>query len=374
MAKIRRIHLKKKKYIPLPGSSPGAVQLFEGSLPPKITVYAYNNSEYYCDELNSIDELDEHLKKRPELTHWIDIRGLGDLSLYDYIEKEFNIHKLVLEDIANIQQRPKLDEYDDYLYAVSRMLYVDTGLEIENEQVSFILFPKILISFQENYIQKFEPVIHRLKSGKGNIRSGGSSYMLYSLKDVIIDDYFTLIYKLGDELETIEELLYRKPDKSLMYQTQSIKRAMIMIRRTAWPERDKVNDMIRSESKLITKYTRTFLKDTYDHCMEVIDLVESYKDVTTSLIDMNLSFISNRMNEIMKVLTIISSIFIPLTFIAGVYGMNFAYQDPHTGKMLENNMPELYSENGYVYTMSVMVLIALVQMIYFWRKGWLSNK
>lgn len=374
MAKIRRIHLKKKKYIPLPGSSPGAVQLFEGSLPPKITVYAYNNSEYYCDELNSIDELDEHLNKRPELTHWIDIRGLGDLSLYDYIEKEFNIHKLVLEDIANIQQRPKLDEYDDYLYAVSRMLYVDTGLEIENEQVSFILFPKILISFQENYTQKFEPVIHRLKSGKGNIRSGGSSYMLYSLKDVIIDDYFTLIYKLGDELETIEELLYRKPDKSLMYQTQSIKRAMIMIRRTAWPERDKVNDMIRSESKLITKHTRTFLKDTYDHCMEVIDLVESYKDVTTSLIDMNLSFISNRMNEIMKVLTIISSIFIPLTFIAGVYGMNFAYQDPQTGKMLENNMPELYSENGYVYTMAVMVLIALVQMIYFWRKGWLSNK
>ncbi|MGB4397962.1 MAG: magnesium/cobalt transporter CorA [Daejeonella sp.] len=374
MAKIRRIHLKQKKYIPLPGSSPGAIQLFEGALPPKITVYAYDSSEYYCDELNSIDELDEHLKKRPELTHWIDIRGLGDLSLYDYIEKEFNIHKLVLEDIANIQQRPKLDEYDDYLYAVSRMLYVDTGLEIENEQVSFILFPKILISFQENYIQKFEPVIYRLKSGKGNIRSGGSSYMLYSLKDVIIDDYFTLIYKLGDELETIEELLYRKPDKSLMYQTQSIKRAMIMIRRTAWPERDKVNDMIRSESKLITKHTRTFLKDTYDHCMEVIDLVESYKDVTTSLIDMNLSFISNRMNEIMKVLTIISSIFIPLTFIAGVYGMNFAYQDPQTGKMLENNMPELYSENGYVYTMAVMVLIALVQMIYFWRKGWLSNK
>lgn len=147
-----------------------------------------------------------------------------------------------------------------------------------------------------------------------------------------------------------------------------------MIRRAAWPERDKINDMIRSESKLFNKQTKTFLKDTYDHCMQVIDLVESYKDVTTSLIDMNLSFISNRMNEIMKVLTIISSIFIPLTFIAGVYGMNFAYQDPKTGKVLQNNMPELYSENGYVYTMGVMVLIALVQMVYFWRKGWLSNK
>lgn len=374
MAKIRRIQLKSKKYIPLPGISPGSIQLYEGALPSKITAYAYDNTEYQCEDLNSLDELDKYFKKRPALTHWIDIRGIGELELYDYIEKKYKIHKLVLEDIANIQQRPKVDEYDGYLYAVSRMLYVDTGLEIENEQVSFILFPKVLISFQENYTQKFEPVIHRLQSGKGNIRAGGSSYMLYSLMDVIVDDYFTLIYKLGDELETIEELLYRKPDKTLMHQTQAIKRAMIMIRRAVWPERDKINDMIRSESKLINKQTKTFLKDTYDHCMQVIDLVESYKDITTSLIDMNLSFISNRMNEIMKVLTIISSIFIPLTFIAGVYGMNFAYQDPKTGEILQHNMPELYSENGYVYTMAVMVLIGIVQMFYFWRKGWLSNK
>ncbi|WP_411273429.1 magnesium/cobalt transporter CorA [Daejeonella sp.] len=374
MAKIRRIQLKSKKYIPLPGISPGSIQLYEGALPSKITAFAYDNTEYQCEDLNSLDELDKYFKKRPALTHWIDIRGIGELELYDYIEKKYKIHKLVLEDIANIQQRPKVDEYDGYLYAVSRMLYVDTGLEIENEQVSFILFPKVLISFQENYTQKFEPVIHRLQSGKGNIRAGGSSYMLYSLMDVIVDDYFTLIYKLGDELETIEELLYRKPDKTLMHQTQAIKRAMIMIRRAVWPERDKINDMIRSESKLINKQTKTFLKDTYDHCMQVIDLVESYKDITTSLIDMNLSFISNRMNEIMKVLTIISSIFIPLTFIAGVYGMNFAYQDPKTGEILQHNMPELYSENGYVYTMAVMVLIGIVQMFYFWRKGWLSNK
>ena len=374
MAKIRRIHLKSKKYIPLPGSSPGVVQLYKGALQPQFTAYAYSTSEYYTEEFKTIEELDQFFKKHPDLTQWIDIRGIGDLALYDYIEKKFKLHKLVLEDIANIQQRPKIDEYEEYIYAVSRMLYVDSGLEIENEQISFILFPNRLISFQENYTQKFDPVIHRLISGKGNIRTGGSSYMLYSLMDVIIDDYFTLIYKLGDELETIEELLYRKPDKTLMYQTQAIKRAMIMIRRTAWPERDKVNDMIRSDSKLINKQTKTFLKDTYDHCMQVIDLVESYKDITTSLIDMNLSFISNRMNEIMKVLTIISSIFIPLTFIAGVYGMNFAYQDPKTGKVLEYNMPELYSENGYLYAMGIMILIALVQMIYFWRKGWLSNK
>ncbi len=374
MAKIRRIHLKSKKYIPVPGISPGSVQLYEGALKPKITAYSYSASEYHCEDLTSVKDLDLHFSKYPDLTHWIDIRGLGDLDLFAYLEKKFKIHKLVLEDIANIQQRPKIDEYDNYLFAVSRMLYVDNELEIENEQMSFILFKKVLISFQENYTQSVEPVIHRLESGKGNIRTGGASYMLYSLMDVIVDNYFTLIYKLGGELETIEELLYRKADKTLMYQTQAIKRAMIMIRRAAWPERDKINDMIRSDCSLIAKQTKTFLKDTYDHCMQVIDLVESYKDVTTSLIDMNLSFISNRMNEIMKVLTIISSIFIPLTFIAGVYGMNFAYQDPKTGKILEHNMPELYSENGYLYTMAVMFLIAVIQMIYFWRKGWLSNK
>ncbi len=374
MAKIRRIRLKSKTYIPVPGVSPGSIQLYEGALKPRITAYSYSETVYHCETITSLDNLDKHLKKHSALTHWIDIRGIGDLTLFDYLEKKFKIHKLVLEDIANIQQRPKLDEYDNYLFAVSRMLYVNTDLEIENEQISFILLPKVLISFQENYTETLEPVIHRLQAGKGNIRLSGTSYMLYSLMDVIVDNYFTLIYKLGDELETIEELLYRKPDKTLMYQTQSIKRAMIMIRRAAWPERDKINDMIRSDSKLFNKVTKTFLKDTYDHCMQVIDLVESYKDVTTSLIDMNLSFISNRMNEIMKVLTIISSIFIPLTFIAGVYGMNFAYEDPETGKILKHNMPELYSENGYIYTMAVMLLIAIVQMIYFWRKGWLTNR
>ena len=146
-----------------------------------------------------------------------------------------------------------------------------------------------------------------------------------------------------------------------------------MIRRAAWPERDKINDMIRSDSGLINKTTQTYLKDTYDHCMQIIDLVESYKDLTTSLVDMNLSLISHRMNEIMKVLTIISSIFIPLTFIAGIYGMNFAKQDPETGKWFHNNMPELYMEHGYAYTMIGMLLIAILQMIYFWRKGWLNK-
>ena len=373
MSKIRRIRLKTKKYIPVPGTSPGSIQLYEDALKPQITVYSYNSDEFYSEKINSLDELETQIDNYKDHYKWIEIKGIGDTKLLTFLEKKFNINKLVIEDIADCRQRPKLDEYEDYLFAVSRMLYVDKQLEIENEQVSFILFQRILISFQENYSDNFLPVINRLSGGKGNIRSAGSSYLLYALTDLILDNYFALIYKLGDELETIEELLYRRANKSLMFQTQNIKREMISIRRAAWPERDKINDIIRSESNLIDKTSRTYFKDTYDHTMQIIDLIENYKDLTTSLIDMNLSLISQRMNEIMKVLTIISSIFIPLTFIAGVYGMNFANKDPLTGEMLKNNMPELYYENGYLYTIGAMFIIAILQMIYFWRKGWLNK-
>ena len=373
MARIRRISLKSKKYVPVSGTSPGSIQLYEGALKPKITIYSFKGDEFHSLEVKTHEEIETELESYPGFNHWIDIRGIGDAKLLEFLQDKFNINKLVMEDITDCRQRPKLDEYSDFLFTVSRNMYVNEQLEIENEQVSFILLPHILISFQESYVLTFEPVIHRLEGGKGNIRTGGTSYLLYALLDVIVDNYFTLIYKLGDELETIEQLLYRKADKALMFQTQNIKREMIMIRRAAWPERDKINDMIRSDSGLITKTSKTFLKDTYDHCMQIIDLVESYKDLTTSLVDMNLSLISHRMNEIMKVLTIISSIFIPLTFIAGIYGMNFAKQDPETGKWLHYNMPELYMEHGYAYTIIGMLLIAIIQMIYFWRKGWLNK-
>lgn len=373
MAKIRRIRLKSKKYESVIGSSPGSVQLYKDALKPVINIHIYNNSDYQNFKLTTIDELNNKLSQISDKKVWVEIQGIGDSELLLYLQDKFSISKLVIEDIADCRQRPKLDEYDDHLFVVSRMLYVNSELEIENEQFSIILFQNLLISIQESYSNKMEPVINRLKGGKGNIRSGGSAYLMYALTDLVIDNYFSLIYKLGDELETIEDLLYKRADKSLMFQTQNIKREMITIRRNAWPERDKINDLLRTESKLLSKLSKIYLKDTYDHCMQVIDLVEGYKELTTSLIDLNLSLISNRMNEIMKVLTIISSIFIPLTFIAGIYGMNFAFQDPQTGEILKNNMPELYSANGYLYTMIIMFLIAVFQLIYFWRKGWFNK-
>lgn len=373
MAKIKRIRLKKRNYIPVPGVSPGSIQFYKGALEPKISFYAYNSDEFHQKEVDSTKDLDLLIEKNKDYQIWIEIKGIADVDLLNYIETKFNINKLVIEDIADIRQRPKIDDYDNYLFSVSRMLYVDKHQEIENEQVSMILFPKLLISFQETYSDKILPITNRLEGGKGNIRNSDSSYLMYAITDIILDNYFNLIYKLGDELETIEELLYYRANRTLMFQIQNIKREMVSIRRAVWPERDKLNDLIRSESKLISKTSRTFFKDTYDHSMQIIDLIENYRDLTTSLIDMNLTLISQRMNEIMKVLTIISSVFIPLTFIAGVYGMNFAAHDPKTGKILENNMPELYQENGYLYTILGMFIIAIVQMIYFWRKGWLNK-
>ncbi|MBC7745467.1 MAG: magnesium/cobalt transporter CorA [Flavobacterium sp.] len=374
MGLIKRTKIKSNSRYNSPGSSPGLLEIRESDLKPKIKIYAYLKEVYSVYETEDFNEIEIQLNKNPASFHWVDVQGLGDIQLFQFLENKFKIHKLVLEDIMSNRQRPKLDEYDDYLFSVSRLLVVNKEKQIQNDQVGFLLMPQVLISFQSNYNEFFAPVINNLKQNRGNIRLGGTSYMLYALTDLIVDNYFELIYKLGDELETIEELLYRRPNKTLIYDIQSIKRAMIVIRRVVWPERDKVNDLIRSSSKLISRETRTYLRDTYDHTMQVIDLIESNRDITTGLIDMNLSFISNRMNEIMKVLTIISSIFIPLTFVAGVYGMNFSYQDPETGKVLHNNMPELYAENGYMYTMLAMLAIAIVQIIYFYRKGWLSNR
>lgn len=373
MGKIKRIRIKPNNRRADNGGSPGLLQLQDSDLKPRITMRSYSDDSFEETEITDYAEIDKRVAQSPSLTHWINVEGLGDLELFKYLEREFKIHELIQEDIMTGRQRPKLDESDGYLFTVSRYLYINEDQEIVNEQLSFLALSNILLSFQPAYTDCFRPVVNRLKTDKGNIRTGGSSYMLYALMDLVVDEYFELINRLGDELETLEELLYRRPAKSMMYDIQSVKRAMISIRRAVWPERDKINDLIRSESLLVTPETKTFLRDTYDHSMQIIDLVESYRDITTGLIDMNLSVISNRMNEIMKVLTIISSIFIPLTFIAGVYGMNFAYQDPETGKILHKNMPELYLENGYIYTLAAMLVIGLVQILYFWRKGWLSN-
>lgn len=372
MSKQNRRKQKHHHYtLPQPGSSPGVVLIDDHALKSVIILHTYNQSFYKKEEILNIDNIYEAINSQ-EFNYWFDIKGLANAKVFEALNKQLNVNRLVLEDITRPYQRPKLEEHDNegFVFAISRMLYLDIDNNLDNEQVSYILTKNVLITFQEKYTDCFDPVRRRLEVGKGNIRLLGSSYLMYAVMDVIIDNYFTLLNVWGEELDTIEDRLYERPDKTVMFDTQTIKRSLINIRRVSWPERDKLNDILRSESPLITDATKMYFRDAYDHCIQIIDLVESLKEISANNIDMYLSVISNRMNEIMKVLTIISSIFIPLTFIAGIYGMNFSRVDPVTGKVLPNNMPELYAEHGYVYTLIVMIVIAIVQIIYFWRKGW----
>ncbi|MGN7204203.1 magnesium/cobalt transporter CorA [Pedobacter sp. SAFR-022] len=351
------------------GSSPGAIYLDERSLEPRITLHNISAASYSTQVIPSLSEVLPLVNDTDKII-WIDIKGFKSIPMFELLQQEFGINKLTLEDITRTHERPKFEEFANYAFATSRMLIFNAERELENTQVSFILIGNALITFQENYEDCIQPVRERLKAGKGNIRIGGASYIMYAIMDVVIDTYIEILGSWADELDTLEDRLMEKPERSIMYDTQMIKRHLISIRRVAWPEKDKLNDIIRSDSPFIQDQTKLFIKDAYDHCIQAIDLIDSLKEISISNIDMYLSMISIRMNEIMKVLTIISSIFIPLTFIAGIYGMNFARQDPITGKTMPMNMPELYAPYGYLYAVALMILIAVVQLIYFKKKGW----
>ncbi|TAH02561.1 MAG: magnesium and cobalt transport protein CorA [Sphingobacteriales bacterium] len=356
------------------GEIPGSYQVLENSLPTKLFVYAY--SENYLQELEThdIDKAFEFIEGQNKHTIWLDVKGLGSQMVIDTIQKKLNINILTMEDIVKTHQRPKFEEYENYIFVTSRMLELGKSLQLNNEQLSFLLFENLILSFQEDYDDVLEPIRTRLrKNVKGNMRNLGPSYLLYALMDTVIDHYFTIINRLGDELEIVEEHLYQKAHKYLMYRIQAVKKLMISMRRAAWPERDKINDILRTTNPLINTETKVFFRDAYDHSIQIIDLIESYKEISTSLLDLYLSMISNKMNEIMKFLTIVSVIFMPLTFIAGIYGMNFANQDPVSGKNLPLNMPELYWPNGYVFALALMLLITFFQVWYFAKKGWFKN-
>ncbi|MEE1944294.1 magnesium/cobalt transporter CorA [Pedobacter sp. KR3-3] len=362
-------HKKRHYALPTPGSSPGLIYIDENSLKPKITLYTYNQQTYKVEELHNLNGIKARTDNK-DFNFWIEVKGFNSVEMFETLAKELHINKLILEDITRTYQRPKFEEYDDYIFSISRMLCLDTDGALENEQVSFILTKNALFTFQDRYEDCLDPVRKRLDLGKGNIRIGGSSYLMYALMDMIVDNYFSVLGVWSEELDSIEDRLLDKPDKTIMYDTQMIKRNLITLRRVAWPERDKMNDILRTDSQFIDGQIKMYFRDAYDHCIQIIDMVESMKEIAASNIDMYLSIISNRMNEIMKVLTIISSIFIPLTFIAGIYGMNFSREDPVTGKVMPLNMPELYSAHGYVWALVIMAVIAILQIIYFWRKGW----
>jgi len=342
------------------------------ALPPGSLVYT---GEKIMDEIEihliDYDEKEIHekmvkdietcypFKDLPTVT-WVNINGLHDVGVIEKLGSYFHIHPLILEDVLSVNQRPKMENSGDILFVVLRMLqFDDEKNEIKSEQVSLILGKNFLFTFQEKTGDVFEPVRERLRQHKGRIRTQGADYLAYALLDAIVDNYFLVLEKMGDQIENLEELLVNNPSEETLKTIHRLKRDMIFLRKSVWPLRETINGLERSESTLILKSTEIYLKDVYDHTIQVIDTVESYRDMVSGMLDIYMSSVSNRMNEVMKVLTIIATIFIPLTFIAGIYGMNFEF------------MPELGWKWSYPLTWLIMIGVAVLMIFYFRRKKWL---
>jgi len=293
-------------------------------------------------------------------TSWINIDGLHEISVIEKIGQHFNLHPLVLEDILNTDQRPKMDDHEEYAFLTLKMLTYDDGdHQLKMENVSLILGSTFVITFQEVEGDIFASVRERLRKAKGRIRKGGTDYLAYALIDAIVDHYFVVLEKIGDEVETMEEELVTRPSPETLQLIHHLKRELIFLRKSVWPLREVIGAIERGELALIQEKTTIFFRDVYDHTIQVIDTVETLRDMVSGMLDIYLSSISNRMNEVMKVLTIIATIFIPLTFIAGIYGMNFKY------------MPELEWHWSYPLLWILMFAIFVVMLFYFRRKKWL---
>lgn len=324
----------------------------------KITIIDYDEANFQERTPKTIDEC--AVFKDKNTVTWINIEGIQEIKIIEKLGECYGLHPLVMEDILNTDQRPKIEDYKDYLYIVLKMLHDRETEETVTEQISLVLGPGFVISFQEGIEgDVFNSVRERLRTAKGRIRSMGADYLAYSLIDAIVDNYFVILERTGDWIEDLEDELLEHPSTQTRNEIHQLKREMIFLRKAVWPLREVVGAMERGESSLITAPTRIYLRDVYDHTIQVIDAIEASRDMLSGMLDLYLSGINNRMNEIMKFLTIIGTIFIPLTFIVGVYGMNFEF------------MPELKWRWGYFAVLAFMLGIIAVMLLFFKKKKWL---
>jgi magnesium transporter len=329
-----------------------------GTGPATLTLLDYDAQRVAERQLASPEDIPQYLDT--ETVSWVNVCGVHDVDTVARVGAILGIHPLVLEDIVNTHQRAKAEVFDGHLFAVFRMLRYDTeSAEVDSEQVSLILGPRYVVTFQERPGDVFEAVRQRIRAGKGRVRTAGPDYLAYALMDVIVDHYFLTLEALEDQLEELEEDLLAAPGPETLGTIHSLKRVLVIVRKAVWPLRELVLSLERSESQLIAPSTRPYLRDVYDHSIQVIDTVESFRDVLSGYLDIYLTSVSNRMNEIMKVLTIMATIFIPLTFIAGIYGMNFEH------------MPELRWRWAYPALWGVMIALGVGMVYLFRRKRWL---
>jgi magnesium transporter len=322
----------------------------------KISLIEFNENEFFEEDYFDLADCLSHVK--PNMVKWINVEGVHDTALIEKIGKLHDLHPLTLEDIVHVDQRPKFEDYDNYILTIMKMITYNS--QVVAEQLSIVLLKNTVISFQEpTGGDAFGIIRTRLRQAKGRVRRLGADYLFYALMDAVVDCYFTAIERIGDQLELIEEEIITEARRESLIRLYDLKREVIFLRKQVWPLRDMVNNLLRTENPLISDNTQIFLRDLQDHCSRIIDTVETYRDLLSGIMDIHISTNANKMNEVMKVLTIMSTIFIPVTFIAGVYGMNF------------QNMPETRSEYGYYFVCGLMLLIILGLIYYFKRKKWM---
>lgn len=339
------------------GLAPGTPVLIGKSLTkePTIEIIEYSETEFIRLKNADLTKIKKPQEKDRRI--WVNVNGI-EINTLQKIGEIFSIHPLVIEDIVNTDQRPKCEEYDENIYTVLKMINISTD-EVEFEQLSVVFGKNYVITIQEQEGDIYEPIRERIQLSKGEIRKNESDYLAYALIDSTVDHYFKFLEDLGEEIEELEEEIVGSPKMSTMRQVHALKLELIMLRRVIWPLREAIGALLRSDNKLISKKTKIYLRDVYDHVIYTIDQIETYRDIVSGMLDIYLSSLSNKINEVMKVLTVITTIFMPLSFIAGVYGMNF------------ENMPELKNEFGYPLVLAFMGIIGISMFLYFRNKKWI---
>jgi magnesium transporter len=340
------------------GSAPGTLAYTGQKKIDKVTINVHDYGVGHLD-IKTIEKVSE-CKPYVDTSNptWVQVRGLHDIEKLKELWDEFNFHPLIQEDILNTRQRPKVEDYGDQIFVVLKMLYIEDG-QLQQEQVSLVFSDKFIFSFQESERKIFSPIKERLELDNTRMRKGNSDYMAYALMDVIIDYYFEALEEVNTKIEDIEDVLWSDSDNDTLADIHHSRRMLIQFRKSVWPLRDSVNSLLRNESPIVHDETKLFIRDTYDHIVQIVDNLDNNRELISGLHDMYMTNISNKMNEVMKVLTIIATIFIPLTFIAGIYGMNFSY------------MPELQWEWSYPVVWGIMIITTIGMIIYFKRKNWI---
>ncbi len=349
-----------KKRHPKVGARPGTLVIPEGAPPPVITMTNYGSVGDAREEtVDRVAQLEEAFVEG-QVT-WIDVQGFGDRTLLTQIGKLFDFHPLLLEDVVNVPQRAKSESYSDQLLLIVKMVTIDAASMIELEQVSITVGKNYVITFQEHPGDVLDPVRKRIRLGKGPIRQHGSDYLAYAIADTIIDAYYPALEIIGERLGELEDAVISHPSPKLLQELNQLKNRLVNLRRAIWPQREAINSLVRDSNALVTDEVRIFLRDTYDHCVQTSEVIEMYREMLTGMMNTYLSSVANRTNDVMKVLTVVATIFIPLTFMAGIYGMNF------------DHMPELHASWGYPLIWTVMVTTAVGMLLFFRRKGWFGG-